>query len=438
MNVKLHPPSPTAEAQQPMRTTMYSAPRREHAVLNSSVRSAESHFAASSVRKTPVRPLSVCVANRALHSFCVRHLAAKLRCALTSVLFAVVMLLVGCSDNGPADGVVRLKMGHVYELKNPTHAFGAAHLNERLQQADVGLEFSVYPAAQLGSEAELLEQLVAGELDVAIAGPSFLAMWHPAVGVFDAAYVFRDLEHMLEIADGDVMAPHWEEFRRRFGVRVLGTWAYGVRHITGNVPIRHPDDLKGFRLRLPDAAVWQASGKALGASPMPIAFSEVYMALQQGIADGQENPVPVIQAKGFQEVQKYLSLTGHINSSIQVLINDRSWQRLSAAQQQALQQTVQDLGRDVLQGIRKQEAELLTRWKQDGTMQIIEDVDVPAFEQRSREFFSSGFPFSPLYLKIASDRPASSGTSASQGNAVSDEQSLESKAESENKGADHD
>lgn len=341
-------------------------------------------------------------------------------------------MLVGCGDGQPADGVLRLKMGHVYELKNPTHAFGAAYLNERLQQADVGLQLNVYPAAQLGSEAELLEQLVAGELDLAIAGPSFLAMWHPPVGVFDAAYVFRDLEHMLEIADGDVMAPHWEEFRRRFGVRILGTWAYGVRHITGNVPIRHPDDLKGFRLRLPDAAVWQASGKALGASPMPIAFSEVYMALQQGIADGQENPVPVIQAKGFQEVQTCLSLTGHINSSIQVLINDRSWQRLSADQQQALQQIVRDLGRDVLQGIRQQEAELLTQWKQDGTMQIIEDVDVPAFEQRSRAFFQSGFPFSPLYLEIASDRPVPDAS------AVQDANATNTAAEAQSKGTSHD
>jgi TRAP-type C4-dicarboxylate transport system substrate-binding protein len=164
---------------------------------------------------------------------------------------------------------------------------------------------------------------------------------------------------------------------------------------------------------------------------MPIAFSEVYMALQQGIADGQENPVPVIQAKGFQEVQKYLSLTGHINSSIQVLINDRSWQRLNAGQQQALQQIVQDLGRDVLQGIREQEAELLTQWKQDGTMQIVEDVDVPAFEQRSRAFFQTGFPFSPLYLKIASDRPSPAETS------TSEEQPTEEQAESESKAADH-
>jgi tripartite ATP-independent transporter DctP family solute receptor len=295
-------------------------------------------------------------------------------------------------------------MGHVYEVKSPTHTFGASKLNGRLQQADVGLELRVYPAAQLGSESELLEQLVAGEIDMVIAGPSFLAMWHPPVGVFDAAYAFQDLEHMLKVADGPLMAPHWEQLRRRFGVRVLGTWAYGVRHITGNRPIRHPDDLRGFRLRLPAAAVWQASGKALGASPMPIAFAEVYMALQQGIADGQENPVPVIYAKGFQEVQEYLSLTGHIQSSIQLLINERVWQRLTPSQREALRQAIAGLSDEVLAGIRQQEAELLEQWRSSGAIEIIDDVDVAAFEERSRRFFAEGFPFSSLYMKISNDR----------------------------------
>lgn len=298
---------------------------------------------------------------------------------------------------------VTLRMGHVYEVNSPTHSLGTSHLNERLREADVDLEIRVYPGAQLGSESELLEQLVAGEIDMAIAGPSFLASWHPPIGAFDAAYAFRDVEQMLRVADGPLMQPHWEEIRRRFAVRVLGTWAYGLRHITSNRPIHRPDDLKGFRLRMPDAAVWQASGRALGASPMPIAFSEVYMALQQGIADGQENPIPVIQAKGFHEVQKYVCLTGHIQSSIQLLINERAWQRLNTQQQEALLQTVASLGKEVLDGIRTQETELLEQWRHDGTMQVISDIDVKAFKEKSNRFFATGYPFSSLYSRIAEE-----------------------------------
>lgn len=291
----------------------------------------------------------------------------------------------------------------MYEVSAPTHAYGTAHLAERLRQATSDLDVTVYPASQLGSESELLEQLVAGELDLAISGPSFLGMWHPPLGVLDAAFASRDQDHALEIARGKEMAPHWDELRKRYDVRVLDTWAYGSRHITSNIPIRHPDDLDGFRLRLPASRVFQASGEALGASPMPISFSEVYLALQQGIADGQENPVPVIKAMGFHEVQEYLNLTGHIQSSVQILMNERTWQRLDANQQAALVKTVRELGKEVYRGTIEDEKRLIEQWREDGTMQIIEDVDVDALRIRAREYFSSGFAFSELYNRITSE-----------------------------------
>jgi len=325
---------------------------------------------------------------------------------------ALAGLLAGCWQPTAPGRPVRLRLAHVYEVKSPTHAFGTAQLADRLAAAGVGLEVSVFPAAQLGSEAELLEQLVAGELELAIAGPSFLAMWYPEIGAFDAAYAFRDLDHMLDVAHGDLIQPLWDELRKRYGVRVLDTWVYGSRHITSNRPIRHPGDLRGFRLRLPAARVWQASGEALGASPMPVAFAEVYMALQQGMADGQENPVPTIQAMGFHEVQKCLNLTGHIQSSIQILVNERVWQRLDAAQQNALLRTLRDLGREVQGGTERQEREILAAWREKDVLQIVDDVDVEAFRRRAREYFADGFPFSPLYRAIssqeASPKPAGS------------------------------
>lgn len=320
---------------------------------------------------------------------------------------ALLLPLGGCQPEESVGKPLRLRMAHVYEVNAPTHAYGAAFLADRLKAANCGLDVTVYPAAQLGSEAELLEQLVAGELDIAISGPSFLAMWHAPLGVLDAAYASRDLDQMLETANGKEMAPHWEELRTKYDVRVLDTWAYGSRHITSNKPIRHPDDLKGFRLRLPGARIWQASGAALGASPMPISFAEVYLALQQGIADGQENPVPVIKAKGFHEVQKCLNLSGHIQSSIQILMNERTWKRLTTQQQTALVTAVQELGKDVRQGLIADEQRLIDEWRKDGTMQIIDDVDVDAFRKRARDYFSSGYAFSDLYNQITADAAAS-------------------------------
>ena len=312
---------------------------------------------------------------------------------------------VGCQSRTSSERPVRLRLAHVYEIKSPTHAYGTAYLPERIAAADVGLQLSVYPAAQLGNEEELLEQLVAGELELAIAGPSFLAMWYPEMGAFDAAYAFRDLDHMLEVAHGELIQPMWDELLSRYGIRVLDTWVYGSRHITSNRPIRHPDDLQGFRLRLPAARVWQASGEALGASPMPVAFAEVYMALQQGMADGQENPVPTIQAMGFHEVQEYLNLTGHIQSSIQILVNDQVWQRLNADQQDALERSVWELGKQVYEGTLRDEREILSRWRDEGVLQVIDDVDRDAFRSRARQYFATGFPFSRLYQAISAWEP---------------------------------
>ena len=325
---------------------------------------------------------------------------------ICSLALVAVGLLCGCESEDAAGKPVMLRMGHVYEVTAPTHAYGTELLSERLRQKTANLDVTVYPAAQLGSESELLEQLVAGELDLVITGPSFLGMWHPPIGVLDAAFVSRDLDHMLEIARSDEMAPEWDELRKRYDARVLDTWAYGSRHVTSNVPIRHPDDLKGFRLRSPAARTFQASAKALGASPMPIAFSEVYLALQQGIADGQENPVPVIKAKGFHEVQKCLNLTGHIQSSLQILVNERKWQQLTADQQEALRESIQELGLAVYDGLIQDEKKLVEQWREDGTMEIIEDVDVDAFRERCRKHFSEGFEFSEVYNRITAEPAA--------------------------------
>ncbi len=328
---------------------------------------------------------------------------------LCLLVLVAVVLLCGCESEQPSDKPLTLRMAHVYEVSAPTHVYGTELLSERIREKTNDLDVTVYPAAQLGSESEILEQLVAGELDLAITGPSFLAMWHPPVGVLDAAFATRDLDHMLEIAGSDKMAPEWDQLRKKYDARVLDTWAYGSRHLTSNKPIRHPDDLESFRLRAPGARIFQASAEALGASPMPIAFSEVYLALQQGIADGQENPVPVIKSMGFHEVQKCLNLTGHIQSSLQILVNERKWKRLSADQQKALLDSIRELGDGVYEGLIKDEKKLIEEWRKDGTMEIIEDVDVDAFRERCRKYFSKGFKFSNVYNRITAETSKEDG-----------------------------
>ncbi len=305
----------------------------------------------------------------------------------------------GCERPVPGGPRV-LRLAHVYEPGAPTHKYGATRLAERVAEAGVGLEIRVFPSAQLGNEGELLEQLATGQLEMAIAGPSFLAMWHEPIGVLDAAYAFDDVDHLAEVDEGPIGRELWEQLRRRQGIRVLGTWFYGVRHITSNRPIRQPGNLQGFRLRMPGAKVWQANGRALGASPMPINFGEVYLALQQGMADGQENPVPTIQAMGFHEVQKYLNLTGHIQSSTQVLVADLVWEQLAPDQQTALREAVRQTAAEVREGIATDEQRIFAQWEQSGAMEVVADVDVDAFRRHARRHFEDGWSFSDLYRRI--------------------------------------
>jgi tripartite ATP-independent transporter DctP family solute receptor len=288
-------------------------------------------------------------------------------------------------------------MAHVYEVRSPSHKYGAALLDERLKEADCGLQVTVFPASQLGNEPELVEQLVAGELELVVAGPSFLAMWHPPLGIFDAAFAFRDMDHMMEVAKSEMLAKHWEVLRQKYGVRILDTWAYGTRHITSNRPIHGLEDLSGFRLRFPSAQIWQASGRAMGASPMPIPFADVYLALQTGTADGQENPIPVIESMAFQEVQDYLNIVGHIHSATVVMVNDEAWMKLNKPQQEALLQSTRQLGHEVHQGLLNEEKEILERWEREKTININRDVDIEPIRQQCIKVFSEGYPFSELY-----------------------------------------
>jgi TRAP-type transport system periplasmic protein len=315
------------------------------------------------------------------------------------VLSALMLLGPGCGSD-PGGGPQVLRLAHVYELNAPTHACGAAGFAKKISEADLGLEVRVFPAAQLGSEAELLEQLVTGQLDMAIAGPSFLAAWHAPIGIFDAAYAFKSTDHLMEFAHGPEGENLWQELRADHGIRVLDTWFYGERHVTSKKPVRQPEDLKGFRLRVPHARVWLATGQALGASPTPIPFSEVYLALQQGIVDGQENPIPTIKAMGFHEVQTHLNFTRHIQSSTQLLISERVWEKLDENQRVALLEIARAAGDATRQCIERDDKQILEEWRSTGRLQIVENVQIEAFRQRARLHFSQGFVFSPLYLEI--------------------------------------
>lgn len=250
-----------------------------------------------------------------------------------------------------------LRLGHVYDPQHPDEVCGAQRVDEILAESGSGLSVESYPAAQLGTEEEMLEQVADGSLDMSVAGPSFLGVWHEPAAVFDAAYLFSDVDHFQSTVDGEVGQQVWAELQEASGLQVLGSWFYGTRHITANTGIREPADLAGVKLRVPNAPLYLANTSAMGGTATPVALSEVYLGLQQGVVDEQENPLPTIDTFRFQEVQDHLNLTGHIVQGTMVVIGEQTMETLEPEQQEALVDAVAQASEEVRACVEEQEQE---------------------------------------------------------------------------------
>lgn len=316
-------------------------------------------------------------------------MGTKKSMSLTAVVLAGGLVLAGCgdSDADSADGGASLSFGHVLAEAQPWHTCGAVPFEEEVEEAGTGIEVELYPAGQThNSTAEQLDALDAGNLDITWGTPAQLATRLSDLDALDAVYAFRDVDHLNTFLDSDVAQDLWDELLEESGLRVIGTGYYGTRHVTANHPVSTPEDLNGSQMRVLDAPLWTANGEALGAEPAAVPFAELYLALQQGVADAQENPLPVIEAEGFDEVQDYVSLTGHVVAMMAVVITENSWDGLSEEQQDALLAAGETFRQGVTDCTLDEEAELLEEWSADGAdIAIHDDVDLDAFRQSAED-----------------------------------------------------
>jgi tripartite ATP-independent transporter DctP family solute receptor len=207
-------------------------------------------------------------------------------------------------------------------------------------------------------------------------GAANFGQWVPSISVLEAPYVWRDAAHLAKVMAGPVGQGLTRELVEKRGMRILGTTYYGVRHLTtSKKPVRTVADMKEFKLRVPENEVFLAMARAWGAKPTPMTFGELYLALRQNVVDGQENPLPTIDSGKFFEVQKYLVLTGHILTPRLVVINEGVWQRLPAADRQALADAVAEGIAWNDQEIQAREQALLTKFKQAGMEVITPDAE---------------------------------------------------------------
>lgn len=278
---------------------------------------------------------------------------------------------------------VTLRFANIFEPEHPHNRCGTEKLAEALEgDPEANLELKVFPSSQLGSMAENVEQLNTGQIDVSVIGAAYLGPWYEKINVANAAYVFNDAEHASRVWDSDIGDELKQGLLEEADIRVVGNWFYGTRHTTANKPIRVPSDMEGLKFRVPDAPLLLDNARAMGATPTPMAFDEVYLGLQQGIIDAQENPVTSIDTMKFQEVQDYLSLTAHMIQDSPVLVSEQTWQKLDESQREVLQSAVQSLEDGVRECVKQDDQEILARWQEEGAIEIVEDVDLEAFRDQ--------------------------------------------------------
>lgn len=213
---------------------------------------------------------------------------------------------------------------------------------KRVSEATQGrVQIQGYPNSQLGSSKDMIEAVGLGTQEMVTEGAANFGQFVPSISVIEAPYVWRDAAHLAKVMSG----PIGEELNRQLvekrGMRILGTTYYGVRQLTTtNKAVRTVADMKDLKLRVPENEVFLAMARAWGAKPTPMTFSELYLALRQNVVDGQENPLPTIDSGKFFEVQKYLVLTSHILTPRLVVINDRFWQGIPAADRRIISDAV--------------------------------------------------------------------------------------------------
>ena len=244
------------------------------------------------------------------------------------LVLGVVALAVATS----AGAQTKLKWAHVYETSEAYHTAAVWAAGEIKKRTNGRYEVEVFPASSLGKETDINQGLTLGTVDIIYTGQLFAGRTYGPLSIGGAPFMFRDFDHWKRYSTSPLFAQLCEGYREKSGGnKVVAITYYGERHVTSNKAINRPEDMKGLKIRVPDAPLYTMFPRAVGANPTPIAFAEVYLALQNGTVDAQENPLPTIDAKKFYEVQKYIVLTGHITDALLTIVGGPTWNKLSEA-----------------------------------------------------------------------------------------------------------
>ena len=296
----------------------------------------------------------------------------------------LIALAAGLALAGNAFAQLEIKLGHVGEPGSVFQKSADEYAKRANAKLGAKAKVVVYGSSQLGSDEEMIQKLKLGTIDMALPS-TVMSSQVDLFGVFEMPYLVKDRQHMMRIEKELFWAKLAPEAEKK-GLKVLAVWENGFRQITNSKrPIRTPADLAGIKLRVPGGKWRVKMFQAYGANPSPMKFSEVFTALQTGVMDGEENPFTQIYSAKFQEVQKYLSLTGHVYTPAYLTVGRTKWESIPADVRKVLEDTAKETQAYVYDVAAKDDDDLLGKLKAAG-MQVNE-ADKDAFIAASKPIY---------------------------------------------------
>ena len=265
------------------------------------------------------------------------------------------------------------------DVQAPTHPSvqAAERTAKEVKEKTAGrVEIQTFPSGQLGGSRDMVEATSSGAMGIVTEGGALIGQFLPQMSIIEAPYIWKDAAQMSRA----LASPFVEELNKSLiekrDMRIVASNYYGKRHLTtGSKPVRTAADMAGFKLRVPEVDTFVAMTEAWGAKPTPLNFGELYLALSQGAVDGQENPLPTIQAGKLFEVQKFLVLTGHIITPRLVVVNETLWKKLTPADRETVTAAIRSNAAWNDAEIARQESTLAETFQKAGMTVIEPDVE---------------------------------------------------------------
>lgn len=281
---------------------------------------------------------------------------------------------------------VKLTLGHGAAPGNPRHEAALLFADRVKAKTGGRIEIQVAHSAQLGDDAAMVTALRSGTLDISANSQGAMANVVPEYSALGLPFLFADSQKAWQLLDGPVGAELAKRTAAK-GMVVLGQWDNGIRHVTNSKrPIKVPADLKGLKIRTPPDTMTVDIMQALGADTQQIKFAELYVALQQGVVDGQENPLANIASAKLYEVQKYLTLTGHKYEANPFVMSKRSWDKLSAADQKAFTEAAAEATQTQRRLSKEADEKLVAELKAKGVQ--VDSIDRKAFVEATKPVYA--------------------------------------------------